>query len=109
MYDNPKCKIWNKAFFSGTILQVRELKQRRPLTADLFMIAVEFLAQKSTMNNKIGLRINGLESQISMYADWNDVHFLCSVASLTNNFSVISRLKPNYKWMYYYELDLVVF
>ncbi len=74
MYSNPNCKVLNNGFFSETIKLHRGLKQGCPISAYLFILAIEISAQKVRANSKIeGLRIFTLESKVSMYAD--DVNF----------------------------------
>ena len=79
----------------------RGVKQGCPLSAYLFIIAIEMLSVKMRSNNKIkGLEIRGLKTKVSLYADDSCFHLkpqLESLHSLIENldtFAILSGLKP---------------
>ena len=58
MYCNPRCKIINNGYISESFKLSRGVKQGCPLSAYLFIIAIEMLAAKIRSNNNIkGLEI----------------------------------------------------
>ena len=62
MYSNPRCKIVNNGYFSESFKLSRGVKQGCPLSAYLFIVAIEMLAIKIRSNNNIrGLEIQGLK------------------------------------------------
>ena len=70
MYSNPRCKIVNNGYFSEGFRLSRGVKQGCPLSAYLFIIAIEMLAVKIRSNNNIkGLEIQGLKTKVSLYTD----------------------------------------
>ena len=70
MYSNPRCKIVNNGYFSESFKLSRGVKQGCPLSAYVFIIAIEMLAVKIRSNNNIkGLEIRGLKTKVSLYAD----------------------------------------
>ena len=59
------CKIVNNDYFSESIQLSRGVKQRYPLSAYLFIMAIEMLAVKIRSNNNIiGLDIQGLKTKV---------------------------------------------
>jgi hypothetical protein len=69
-YSNPRCKIVNNVYFSGSNKLSRGVKQGCPLSAYLLIMAIEMLAVKIPPNNNIKrLEIQGLKMKVSLYAD----------------------------------------
>jgi hypothetical protein len=64
MYSNPRCKIVNNGYISESCNLSRGVEQGCPLSAYLFIIAIEMLEQSN--NNVKGLEICGLKSNVSL-------------------------------------------
>ena len=63
MYTNPRCKIVNNGYFSESFKLSRGVKQDCPLSAYLFIIAINMFAVKIRSNNNIkGLEIRGIRN-----------------------------------------------
>ena len=81
----------------------RGVKQGCPLSAYVFIIAIEMLAAKIRSNNNIKrLEIRGLKTKVSLYADDSCFLLKPQLESLhglledLDNFAILSGLKPNY-------------
>ena len=103
MYSNPRCKIVNNGYFSESFELSRGVKQGCLLSTYLFVVAIERLAIKIRSNNNIrGLEIQGLKTEVSMYAD--DSSFILSPQARSlqslikdlDNFSGLSGLNIHY-------------
>jgi hypothetical protein len=70
MYSNPRCKIVINGYFSESFKLSRGVKQGCPLSAYLFIMAIEMLAIKirSSINIK-GLEVQGVKTKLSLYTD----------------------------------------
>ena len=65
MYSNPRCKIVKNGYFSESFKLSRGEKQGCPLSAYLFIMAIEMLAIETRSNNNIkGLKIQGSKSKV---------------------------------------------
>ena len=67
--SNIRCKIVNNGYISESFKLSRGVKQGCPLSAYLFIIAIEMLAVKIRSKNIKGLEIRGLKTKVSLYAD----------------------------------------
>ena len=96
MYSKPRCKIVNNGYISESSNLSRGVKQGCPLSAYLFIIAIETLAVKIRSNNNIkGLEIHFLKTKVSLYVD--DSGFLLkpqlgSLHSLIEDLDTFSNL-----------------
>jgi hypothetical protein len=88
MYSNPRCKVLSLS---------RGLKQGCPLSAYLFIMAIEMLAIKIRPNNNI----KGLQTKVSLYADdscsFKSTTWISTASEDLNYFSNFSGLQPNDK------------
>lgn len=103
LYQNPCSRIINNGHISKPITLSKGVRQGCPLSAYLFILAIEILAIRIRNNPNItGLEINGLESRCSFYADdasfyiKPDTFSLDSLITELDSFAVLSGLKPNY-------------
>lgn len=70
MYNTPLCKMINNGYFSENVELLRGVKQGCPLSPYLCAMAIELLIIKIRSNDKMkGLKMYGLETKVSMYAD----------------------------------------
>ena len=90
------CKIINNGYTSERFKLSRGVKQGCPLSAYLFIIAIEMLANKIRSTNNIkGLEIQGSKTKVSLYAD--DSCFLLSLIEDLDTFANLSGLQLNYE------------
>ena len=100
-YSNITSCVINNGFASDFFLLQRGVRQGRPLSGLLFVLAIEVLGQAIRNNENIrGLEINDTELKLSMYAD-DITAFIkddCSanhLFDLLNDFGACSGLKIN--------------
>ncbi len=101
MYNNTQSAVINNGHISEFFPLERSVKQGCPLSAYLFILALEMLANKIRADKNVkGLIINNIEVKISMLADdatciLEDTNSLKNVLNILNIFHLCSGLKIN--------------
>lgn len=105
LYKKPKICIKNNGHISEEFEINRGIRQGCPLSALLFIIAIEVLALRVKQNKDLkGYKIRGKESEVevklSQYADdgimfLNDEDQIYKAISIINEFGILSGLKLN--------------
>ena len=102
MYNNVTSCVTNNGYSSEFFQITRGIRQGCPLSALLFILAVEVLSIQIQNNENIkGVTINNIELKISQLAD-DTTLFLNDTRSLKNSFNIINKfyecsgLKLNY-------------
>jgi hypothetical protein len=103
LYTNSGIVIKNNGWLSSEIKPSRGIRQGCPVSALLFILAVEILAQNIRDNEKIsGICVNDEEIKISQYADdtymlLSDIESIKETLNMINEFSRIAGPKLNMK------------
>ena len=105
LYTSPTCRIKNNGYFSQSIAMTRGIRQGCPLSARLFVLSVEMLAEHIRQSNSIvGISMNpygyNKEARISQYADdsiviLKDHQQVDSAIKVVEEFSCVSGLELN--------------
>jgi hypothetical protein len=101
MYTDIETAVVNNGHIGKFFKPSRGIRQGCPISANIFIIIVEFLANAIRNNNSItGIKIAGVEFKISQYADdtvlyLNDQHSLQVVLLMLDIFYKCSGLKMN--------------
>ena len=103
LYNNPSFCIKNNGWISQEVLMKRGIRQGCPVSALLFVLAIEMLACEIKKNKMIsGIKIGTNEYCILQYADDSTLTLKNKVSiieciKILENFSTISGLKLNTK------------
>ena len=101
MYSNIQTSVSNNGHLSQAFMPSRGIRQGCPISCNLFVIIVEFLACASRKNPNVkGIIINNIEFKISQFADdtclyLKDLQSLKYVFSILDLFTACSGLKVN--------------
>jgi hypothetical protein len=100
-YKETNSSVMNNGHISTKFDLKRGIRQRCPISAYLFILCVELLAEKIRTNDSVqGIRINNIEYKILQFADdtvliLNDYNSLKNVLPILTDFYKISGLKLN--------------
>ena len=101
LYTKIETCVTNNGHFSEFFQPTRGIRQGCPISANLFILIVEFLANAIRKNPDIaGIHINGIEYKISQYADdtclyLSDQNSLKTALDIIKFFTTCSGLKIN--------------
>jgi hypothetical protein len=101
MYEDISIAVSNSGFLTQFFTPTRGIRQGCPVSANIFIIVAEFLANAIRKNKKIrGITIGGKHYKISQYADdtclyLQDLESLKNVFIVLNLFTKSSGLKVN--------------
>ena len=101
LYNKPSMIIKNNGHFSRSISLFTGIRQGCPVSALIFILAMEVLSNKIKCNNNIkGFICNGKEHKVSMYADdanivISDINSIEFILSIINDFSCVAGPKLN--------------
>ena len=91
LYCNPTMVFKNNGWISSAIKPSRGIRQGCPISAMLFIIAMEILGTKIRNNDKIqGIKIGQNEYKISQYAD-DSTMFLHNIESIIESLDTIDK------------------
>jgi hypothetical protein len=101
LYEKIETCVTNNGHFSEFFKPTRGIRQGCPISANIFILIVEHLANVIRSNPNIkGIRINGIEYKISQYADdtclyLSDQNSLQEALNTIKSFTTCSGLKIN--------------
>ena len=94
-YTDPTYKIKNNGWLSAPHLMQRGIRQGCSLSALLFVLCVEILAQKIRTDDEInGIKIGDVEYKISQYADDATI-FISNTKSIDTAFIIFEQFERN--------------